>query len=316
MGIFDVFTGQPAKDAAASQQGLYKFVDERNRGDINTGLTSATGYVQGGTQRGLADLGFGYNAGTGAINSGSADALNYLNNNASAPLTALGQKYGAGTNTYLDSLGINGPEGNTRATSAFQAGPGYDFTLNQGIDAINRRRNASGMLNSGNADRDAQIYGTGLANQTYGDWQNRLGGLVNPELAATSGAAQLDSITGRAQATVAGQRGQMLSELASRYGTGMAGLDTGEGNTLAGLATGAAGQNVGSALNLAGPYGKTYSDSANASLAGQANAWKFGIEGAKLLAGAAGGVSGGGSLGGLFGGGVDPIASAGGVRWI
>lgn len=129
--------------------------------------------------------------GTSNINTGYDTARGDLTNALGAyePLSALAKKYGGGTDLYLDALGVNGPGGNERATGAFQAGPGYEFTLNSGLDALNRRRAAGGMLDSGNADLDAIRFGTGLADQTYGDWLTRLGGLVNPELSATSGAA-------------------------------------------------------------------------------------------------------------------------------
>lgn len=89
----------------------------------------------------------------------------------------------------MDALGVNGDAGNTRATDAFHASPGYDWTRSQGIDAVNRSANARGMLGSGNTDADLLKYATGLANQEYGGWLDRLGGYVSPELSATSGAA-------------------------------------------------------------------------------------------------------------------------------
>lgn len=121
--------------------------------------------------------------GTSNINAGYDTARGDLGNalGAYTPLSDLAKKYGGATSLYLDSLGVNGADGNARAMGAFQANPGFDFTL----DAINRRRAAAGMLASGNADMDAM----NAANQFYGDWQNRLSGLVNPELSATSGAA-------------------------------------------------------------------------------------------------------------------------------
>jgi len=129
--------------------------------------------------------------GLGYLDSGLDTSKGYLNSAVSSygSLADLGQKYGAGTNLYLDALGVNGASGNARASGAFQTGPGYDFTLSSGLDAINRRRAAGGMLDSGNADLDAVKYATGLADQTYGNWLTRLGGLVSPELSATAGAA-------------------------------------------------------------------------------------------------------------------------------
>ena len=86
---------------------------------------------------------------------------------------ALGQQ---GANTYADAVGLNGADGSARATEAFQTGPGYDFTLNQGLDAVMRRNSALGRLQSGNTDADLTQYATGLADQTYNGWLDRLSG--------------------------------------------------------------------------------------------------------------------------------------------
>lgn len=158
MGLLDLFTGGAEKRAANANRGLYDTYNSQGTANINAGYDAAQGNL------------------TNALG-------------AYAPLAALGKKYGAGTDLYLDALGTNGAAGNARATGSFQAGPGYQFALDQGLNALNRRRAAGGMLDSGNSDLDAIKFGTGLADQTYGDWLTRLGGLVNPEMAATSGAA-------------------------------------------------------------------------------------------------------------------------------
>jgi len=131
MGIFDIFTGRPAREAADSQRELYKFVDARGRGDVDAALSGATGAVRGGTAAGRGDLGFGYDAAAGAVNAGTDDALNALDAGTAgstrlfddarapyAPLSALGRKYGAGTDLYLDALGVNGAAGSARAAAA------------------------------------------------------------------------------------------------------------------------------------------------------------------------------------------------------
>lgn len=79
-----------------------------------------------------------------------------------------------GYGTYLDALGINGPDGSARAQDAFQTGPGYDFALNQGLDALDRRAAGRGMLDSGNTNLDTIKYAQGMANQEYGSWLDRL----------------------------------------------------------------------------------------------------------------------------------------------
>jgi hypothetical protein len=157
----DVFGGDAEKEAA-----------ERNRAALENYKKEAFGYL---------DKGF-----TGA--SGALDE-------AYQPLSALAQKYGAGTSLYLDALGVNGPEGNARATGAFQTAPGYDFQRDQALEAVNRRRAISGMWDSGNTDLDLLRTATGLADQSYNSWLSNLGGLVSPELTATqSGSAVKGSL--------------------------------------------------------------------------------------------------------------------------
>jgi hypothetical protein len=159
MGIFDSLTGKPAKKAA-----------EENIGRLNAFKTEGMGYLDTGR--------------TGALDSLTAAGDVYR------PLQA---KYGAGSNMYLDSLGLNGADGNARATGAFQAGPGYDFKVNQSLDALDRRAASRGLLGSGNNTIDTLSTVHGIANQEYGDWQNRLAGLISPEMSAAAGVAGSES---------------------------------------------------------------------------------------------------------------------------
>lgn len=364
MGLFDsltdAFTGAPAAKAAEQQRqflantqavGSGQIIGARDSatgyldagktgatGAINTGTTGAMGSIDAGRAGSLTALGEAYGTGNDALQAGYNQAGNALTGGGNAangyydkaagaydPLAALGQKYGAGTDLYLNSLGINGAGGNAAAVNAFQAGPGYQFSLDQGLNSIDRARNAAGMLSGGNTDRDAQNYGFGLANQEYGNWQNRLAGLINPELSATSGAASgragvlgqqagATNETARAQAALAGERGKMLADLAQQYGTARAGINTGaatqraglesgQGGSLAdlayktgtgqaGLQTGAAGQQVGLATGLAQPYSNTYGQEAAAQQQGSGNLWNLLLGGAKVAAGAAGGAGG------------------------
>lgn len=168
------------------------------------------------------------------------------------PLTA---KYGAGTDLYLDSLGVNGAEGNQRAVDAFQTAPGYDFAMNQGLDAIDRRAASRGMLASGNTNLDTINYATGVANQEYGNWQNRLGGLVSPEMAAASGVAGIE--------------------------TGRAGLYGQDAQNRVNLASGVAAE-----------QNNQTTQAANAAMQGSGNLWGLGLNLAKLGTGFLGGASG------------------------
>lgn len=314
MGIFDIFTGDPAKEAAEKSRAYLTQVGNTGRTDIgegydislealNKGYGAGRGSLTGGYNTARGDVGSGADAALGAINSGTSGAMGYLDSARSAftPLSDLAGKYGGGTSLYLDALGVNGAEGNTRATEAFTPSLAYNFNMDQGLEAINRRRNAGGMLASGNADRDAQEYGAGLASREQAAWLDRLGGLINPELQATSGAAtgtagvdvnaaNLLRDAGTARAGIESGRGAMLADLAKWYGGQQAGLDVGQGTGIAGLATNAANQRVNLGTSLAQPYTNTFKNEADAEMAGSANAWKLGMDLAKTAASAAGGM--------------------------
>ncbi|MBA2690071.1 MAG: hypothetical protein H0U63_04645 [Burkholderiales bacterium] len=242
MGLFDsitdVFTGAPAKKAAAE-----------NQARLQQNQTQGLGYLEAGKTGALSALG-----------------------TAAGAYQPLQQKYGQGTGLYLDSLGVNGAEGNTRATGAYQAGPGYQYAVDQSLDQTRRAAARDGGLVGGNTLAALSDRAGNMANQEYGNWQARLGGLVAPELAATSGYAGMTA----AQAPV--------------Y--------TGTANSQANLGT----------ATTTGMNDQT-TQAANAQMAGSKNLWGLGIQGATALA--SGGTSllgggGGAGLGSLFMGGGSP----------
>lgn len=232
MAFLDLFTGGAEKRAAEANRGLFNTFKDQGTANINAGYDTARSDLEGARS-------------------------------AFTPLSSLAQKYGAGTDLYLDALGANGAGGNARATGAFQAGPGYQFALDQGLQALNRRRAAGGMLDSGNADLDAIKFGTGLADQTYGDWLTRLGGLVNPELSATSGAASGQAGIQGGLASLATGRASDLTNILGTTTSGLAGANNlqaqgeaagarnllGLGTSLLGLGTGGGGTVGGSLLS-------------------------------------------------------------------
>lgn len=71
----------------------------------------------------------------------------------------------------------------------FQATPGYQFALDQGIGAIDASAASRGNLLSGATLQDLQEYGTGLANQEYGTYLDRLYGQANLGQASVAGTA-------------------------------------------------------------------------------------------------------------------------------
>lgn len=101
--------------------------------------------------------------------------------------------YNKGSQSYADALGLNGPEGNTRATAQFQTGPGYQFAVQQAQQGILRNQSATGMLGSGNTDIALQDRGNQLANQEYGSYLDRLGGYDAKAMSVAGARAGIDT---------------------------------------------------------------------------------------------------------------------------
>src|SRR5262245_31804124 len=149
--------------------------------------------------------------GYGAYYDLAGQALNALQTNYTSALLPYQELYETGRqgySTYADATGANGPEGLARARANFQASPGFDFQLNTGIDALTRAGKASGQA-TGNTLQDALKYGTGLAQQDWGNYVSRLQpfiGAANTAASGISGTYQglgtnlANSFTGQGQA--------------------------------------------------------------------------------------------------------------------
>lgn len=114
------------------------------------------------------------------------------------------------------ALGLGTPEEQQVAYNALAETPGYQFELNQGIDAIDKSAAARGGLFSGNTMRAVQEYGQGLASTTFGNYLARLGELVRggQSAAAGQGAAGIQAGT----ATAGGIRGAGNALAQGAYG--------------------------------------------------------------------------------------------------
>jgi hypothetical protein len=156
MGLFDAFTGRPAKEAAAKNAALYQRYGTDATRALDTGLEK----------------------GADALTSGIASY---------APLSSLGAKYGRGSDLYMDALGINGPEGTARGQAAFTTSPGYNFMVDQATDRA--QRGIARFAPGGNEAAEIARLASGYAGSEFGNWLTRVGGFVPQELQATTGAA-------------------------------------------------------------------------------------------------------------------------------
>lgn len=232
MGIFDIFTGDAAKEAAAKNTALL----QQNQ-----------------------------TTGTSTLQQGQTDALGSLDA-AKGIYTPLQAKYGAATTLGLDALGVNGADGNARAVSAFHAGPGYNYAVDQSLEGVNRKAAATGALAGGNTLAALSDRAGSMADQEYNNWVSGLNGYVSPELSAASGAAGAEA----AKAPVYTGTASNIANLGTNTTNGITGQNT---------------------------------QAANAEMQGSSNLWGLGLNLAKLGVGAAtGGTSLLGGLGGSAGG--------------
>lgn len=192
----------------------------------------------------------GANAAAGGVRSATSQAYQAaqhqkdVNNSNYSPYTGLGigavnkigQLLGFGT------LRGDGTEGGTynfdyadakntqqNALNDFYTSPGYNFRLQEGINALDRSAAAKGRLISGAQTKAIQNYGQGLASDEYNNW------LANYWKAAGVGQGATDSLTSANTgltnnsgnqliqgATTAGQFGiQGANALASGIGSGI-----------------------------------------------------------------------------------------------
>ena len=127
-----------------------------------------------------------------------------------------------------DLLGLNGPGAASTAMGNFQTSPGYQFSMDQGLRAVDAGAAASGFARSGAALKAEQTFGTGLADQEFSNYYNRLFSLANlgENAAAKTGANAVTTGQG-----IAGTDVSSGAQQTSIYGNEAKGLGT-TANTL------------------------------------------------------------------------------------
>ncbi len=123
-----------------------------------------------------------------------------------------------------DIYGMNGPDAQANAVARFQESPGYQFRLNQGVDALDRSAAAKGMLRSGAQMKALTDFGQGMASNEWGKWVGGIGdiakfGLTGATNNAATNTAANQAITktimdvGNAQASQGAAQMGMLGNL-------------------------------------------------------------------------------------------------------
>jgi hypothetical protein len=132
---------------------------------------------------GLLKGGLGYLLNGTASNDPIANATQAAQQNFAPYLQAGNQA----ENTLANLYGTNGTAAQQSAQQNFQNTPGYQFALNQGINAVDANAAAMGQPLSGNNQQTVNNYAQGTANQTYNNYVNQLQNLASGGLTAAGG---------------------------------------------------------------------------------------------------------------------------------
>lgn len=189
----------------------------------------------------------------------------------------------AAANRLSGAMGYN-PDGSIDRSSALQqtfsaptqdqaaATPGYGFTLDQGLRAVQNSAAARGLGTSGAAIKGAAGYATGLADSTYNDVYSRALGTFNANYNAAAGnvgrlqqsmtvGANTNTGVGTNSVATSGLIGQSANNAATANANGLVGSSAANASGL---------NSIGNALQT---YGSTNNAStgANALQTGMAN---------------------------------------------
>lgn len=107
--------------------------------------------------------------------------------------------------SYMGELGLSDEAKAGTFQSGFKETPGYQFAVQEGEKGVVNNLAALGMKNSGAALKALTKFRTGLADQTYGDYLNRLSGVAGTGQTASNTLGSLgQSVAGNVMAGMQG----------------------------------------------------------------------------------------------------------------
>lgn len=189
-------------------------------------VSAGTGLIGGILQSGAVSA--GKSQANAALQAGLQQA-----NTALSPYNTAGQ----GALGVVSNLsGANGPDAATAAMANFHTDPGYQFQLQQGLRAVDAGAASKGLLNSGATIKGEETFGSGLADQSFTNYYNRLFDLS--KLGESAGHDIASASTGTASnianvdTGAAGAQASIIGNTAKGLGTTLGGLFTNPMNPL------------------------------------------------------------------------------------
>lgn len=125
------------------------------------------------------------------------------------------QQGGQAGSAIANMLGLNGSGAQNQGFNNFRNSTGYQFGMDQGMQAITGGAATKGLLNSGSTLKGLNQFGQQFANSQYGDYMNQLQGLQGAGLQGAgvlSSAGNVSSSKGRSTKGAGGFIGDMMSK--------------------------------------------------------------------------------------------------------
>lgn len=223
MGLFDMFSSSAGKDTANKVFGATK-------DGLNQGFGQARKFAGNASN----ELRQGRNQALGFLDQGGRQSTRYLQQ-AVDPWQNILDIANQGAGVYGDAVGANGQEGFDRATENFRTNPGYEFQLNQGLDALDRRAASRGLLASGNNSIDTLTYSQGLADQSYQSYVGNLLPYLNQQTTAAGGLGNAFSNLANNATQLAANKSNVATGTASGLSNIQSGLGSLGYNTQVGI---------------------------------------------------------------------------------
>ncbi len=220
-GAGDLLSGGGISAGRAQRKGINKAM-----GDIRTGYGAGMGNINTGYDQAQGQVDTGFGQARGDLSGGMMNARGALQ-----PLAS--QTAGA----YSGLLGGYNAGEFDPTKYQFKEDPGFQFSLNKGLDSIRGADESMGLRGSGQEKKDILDYATGAASQQYGDAFNRNAGALGQNFAQGQSLASPAFGLASGLSSLFSQEGQGLSSLSSQSGLTGAGLSTGRAGLLSGLNT-------------------------------------------------------------------------------
>ena len=138
-----------------------------------------------------------------------------------APFRTAGQ---SALGVASDLSGANGPDAATAAMANFQTSPGYQWDLSQGLRGVDAGAASQGMLRSGATLKAEDTFSTGLADQEFTNYYNRLYNLSALGETAAAGGSPSAIAAGTSAQQAGNTQASIYGNAASSLGTSASGL--------------------------------------------------------------------------------------------